>query len=192
MSHRLQFLKLLAIGAMISALLLSQKTIAAATTGGTSAGTGKKPIVVSTWEHGMPANAAAWQVLRSAGTALDTVEQGVRVPEADTNVRAVGLGGYPNSHGKLAGACTTNGVAYKLPGRVAIAQYDGFDGWLVNQQTDIPLYQTQLRLGTSTQLRLMFQAKTGTTPSALNQVQLDLQFADSKPSFRFGQLELLA
>jgi endo-beta-N-acetylglucosaminidase D len=49
---------------------------------------------------------------------------------------------------------------------------------------DIPLYQTQLRLGTSTKLRLMFQPKTGTTPSALNQVQLYLQFAD-------GQRELI-
>ncbi|RVU40230.1 glycoside hydrolase [Rheinheimera riviphila] len=43
---------------------------------------------------------------------------------------------------------------------------------------DIPLYQTQLRLGTNTQLRLVFQPKTGTAQSTLHQVQLYLQFAD--------------
>lgn len=58
-------------------------------------------VVVSTWEHGMPANAAAWQVLSSGGTALDAVEQGVRVPEADPNVRTVGLGGYPDASGEV-------------------------------------------------------------------------------------------
>lgn len=48
---------------------------------------------------------------------------------------------------------------------------------------DIPLYQTQLRLGANTQLRLVFQPQTGTTPSALNQVQLYLQFADGQREF---------
>ena len=106
MSNRRDFLKLSAIGGMMSALLLSSKTLAATATGGKSAGTGKKsmpklPIVVSTWEHGMPANAAAWQVLSGGGTALDAVEQGVRVPEADPNVRTVGLGGYPDASGEV-------------------------------------------------------------------------------------------
>lgn len=106
MSNRRDFLKLSAIGGMISALLLSQKTLAATTSAAKSAGTGQKPmpkqpIVVSTWEHGMPANAAAWQVLNSGGTALDAVEQGVRVPEADPNVRTVGLGGYPDASGEV-------------------------------------------------------------------------------------------
>lgn len=59
------------------------------------------PIVVSTWEHGMPANAAAWQVLAAGGAALDAVEQGVRVPEADPAVRTVGLGGYPDASGEV-------------------------------------------------------------------------------------------
>ena len=45
---------------------------------------------------------------------------------------------------------------------------------------DIPLYQTQLRLGESSKLRLVFQPQTGTTSSALNQVQLYLQFADGQ------------
>jgi L-asparaginase/N4-(beta-N-acetylglucosaminyl)-L-asparaginase len=60
-----------------------------------------KPIVVSTWEHGLAANAAAWQVLNNQGRALDAVEKGVRVPEADPDVRTVGLGGYPDSDGNV-------------------------------------------------------------------------------------------
>lgn len=111
MNNRRNFLKLSAIGGLISGLLLSSKTQAAAATVGKSVLAGqqqgsatalvKKPIVVSTWEHGMPANAAAWQILSSGGTALDAVEQGVRVPEADPNVRTVGLGGYPDASGEV-------------------------------------------------------------------------------------------
>lgn len=59
------------------------------------------PVVVSTWQHGVPANAAAWRVLAGGGTALDAVEQGVRVPEADPQVRTVGLGGYPDASGEV-------------------------------------------------------------------------------------------
>jgi len=48
---------------------------------------------------------------------------------------------------------------------------------------DIPLYQTQLRLGANTQLRLVFQPQTGTDQSTLHQVQLYLQFADGQREF---------
>jgi N4-(beta-N-acetylglucosaminyl)-L-asparaginase len=61
----------------------------------------KKPVVVSTWNHGVPANAAAWKILSKAGSALDAVEAGVRVPESDPNERTVGLGGYPDRDGKV-------------------------------------------------------------------------------------------
>lgn len=61
----------------------------------------RKPIVLSTWEHGIPANAAAWQVLAEGGRAIDAVEQGVRVPEADPEVRTVGFGGYPDRDGNV-------------------------------------------------------------------------------------------
>lgn len=60
-----------------------------------------KPIVISTWDHGMPANEAAWKILSKNGNALDAVEAGVRVPEADPNVRTVGYGGYPDREGKV-------------------------------------------------------------------------------------------
>ncbi|QHJ12486.1 N(4)-(Beta-N-acetylglucosaminyl)-L-asparaginase [Paraglaciecola mesophila] len=60
-----------------------------------------KPVVISTWEHGIAANKAAWDVLQNNGRALDAVEQGVRIPEADPQVRTVGLGGYPDSEGNV-------------------------------------------------------------------------------------------
>lgn len=60
-----------------------------------------KPLVISTWDHGIPANEAAWKVLSGNGNALDAVEAGVRVPEADPQVRTVGYGGYPDREGKV-------------------------------------------------------------------------------------------
>jgi N4-(beta-N-acetylglucosaminyl)-L-asparaginase len=60
-----------------------------------------KPIVISTWNHGLAANAAAWQVLNQKGRALDAVETGVKVTEADPKVTTVGYGGYPDREGKV-------------------------------------------------------------------------------------------
>lgn len=57
------------------------------------------PIVLSTWKHGLPANEAAWEILKRGGSALDAVEQGVRVSESDPEVHSVGLGGRPNREG---------------------------------------------------------------------------------------------
>lgn len=59
------------------------------------------PIVVSTWEHGLAANNAAWKVLAEQGKAIDAVEAGVRIPEADLNVMTVGYGGYPDREGNV-------------------------------------------------------------------------------------------
>jgi L-asparaginase/N4-(beta-N-acetylglucosaminyl)-L-asparaginase len=57
--------------------------------------------VVSTWRHGLPANEAAWSVLDDGGAALDAVVTGVAVPEADPEVRTVGIGGYPDRSGTV-------------------------------------------------------------------------------------------
>ncbi|MCY1723102.1 N(4)-(beta-N-acetylglucosaminyl)-L-asparaginase [Prolixibacteraceae bacterium Z1-6] len=59
------------------------------------------PLVISTWNHGMPANEAAWEILAKGGHSLDAVEAGVRVPEADENVITVGKGGIPDASGKV-------------------------------------------------------------------------------------------
>lgn len=60
-----------------------------------------KPIVVSTWNHGLEANKMAWKILQENGKALDAVEQGVRVTESDPDNMSVGLGGLPDRDGKV-------------------------------------------------------------------------------------------
>lgn len=59
------------------------------------------PFVISTWIHGMEANAATWKVLEHGGKALDAVEKGVSITEADLSNRSVGLGGSPDRDGKV-------------------------------------------------------------------------------------------
>lgn len=60
-----------------------------------------KPIVLSTWYPNVKANAAAWKILSANGKALDAVEAGVKVPEADPEDVSVGYGGYPDRDGKV-------------------------------------------------------------------------------------------
>ena len=57
------------------------------------------PLILSTWNHGMPANERAWQVLQDTGSILDAVEQGVRVTESDPDNLSVGLQGLPDREG---------------------------------------------------------------------------------------------
>ena len=59
------------------------------------------PIVISTWDFGKAANVAAWQVLDKGGRALDAVENGVKIPEADPTNQSVGLGGRPDRDGRV-------------------------------------------------------------------------------------------
>lgn len=80
-------------------LKLSAAAGAVGLASGVKAATSNKPVVVSTWEHGIPANNAAWKVLNKGGRALDAVEAGVRVPEGDPTIRTVGYGGYPDAKG---------------------------------------------------------------------------------------------
>ena len=59
------------------------------------------PIVISTWEHGIAANKAAMKILVDGGRAIDAVESGVRVSEADPEIMSVGFGGLPDREGKV-------------------------------------------------------------------------------------------
>ena len=61
----------------------------------------RKPIVISTWNHGLAANEEAWTVLSTNGRALDAVEKGVRVTESDPNITSVGYGGLPDRDGHV-------------------------------------------------------------------------------------------
>lgn len=68
-----------------------------------------KPLVISTWAPNIKANKAAWEILSKGGTALDAVEAGVMVPEADPNDNSVGYGGLPDRDGKVTlDACIMN------------------------------------------------------------------------------------
>ena len=60
-----------------------------------------KPIVISTWNFGVKANGAAWEILINNGRALDAVEAGVKIPEGDPAERSVGFGGRPDRDGRV-------------------------------------------------------------------------------------------
>jgi len=60
-----------------------------------------KPIVISTWIHGMEANRAAVDCMDKGGDCLDAVEAGVRVTEADPENLSVGIGGLPDREGNV-------------------------------------------------------------------------------------------
>lgn len=59
----------------------------------------RDPLVISTWDHGLPANRTALQVLERGGSVLDAVERGLMVVESDPNNLSVGLGGLPDRDG---------------------------------------------------------------------------------------------
>lgn len=99
MSNRRNFIKTAAIGSVAIALnsfkskeeeklVISDKKA-------------NKPIVLSTWNFGIQANEAAWEVLKNNGRALDAVEAGVKIPEGDPKERSVGYGGRPDRDGKV-------------------------------------------------------------------------------------------
>lgn len=59
------------------------------------------PVVVSTWDFGKTANVGAWNVLSKGGRALDAVEAGVMIPEADPANQTIGYGGLPDRDGRV-------------------------------------------------------------------------------------------
>ena len=102
MHPRRDFLRLLALSA--AALGLASERARAgsrATRAEPASPGGAAPLVISTWDFGEAANAAAWQVLAGRGSALDAVEAGAKVPEADPENHSVGFGGYPDRDGHV-------------------------------------------------------------------------------------------
>jgi N4-(beta-N-acetylglucosaminyl)-L-asparaginase len=59
------------------------------------------PVVIATWAPNEKANAEAWKLLGQGGRALDAVEAGVQIPEADPADQSVGYGGLPDRDGKV-------------------------------------------------------------------------------------------
>lgn len=58
-------------------------------------------VMVSTWDFGAAANAAGIAARANGGLALDMVEAGGRVAEADENNASVGYGGLPDRDGRV-------------------------------------------------------------------------------------------
>ena len=100
MLNRRKLLKLGLVGTAVS-LTDPVKASELLTSNLKSDGPVKRPIVVSTWNHGIAANAAAWEVLSKGGKVLDAVEVGVKVTEADLTNRSVGIGGMPDRDGHV-------------------------------------------------------------------------------------------
>lgn len=66
------------------------------------------PLVIATWDV-KNATAKAWEILQNGGTALDAVEQGCRVEEANEKGQSVGKGGLPDRDGNVTlDACIMN------------------------------------------------------------------------------------
>lgn len=95
MADRRTFLKASALGAAAGLPMLT------ACTRPQDAPAAVRPVALSTWIHGVDANRAAWPILESGGRALDAVEAGVRVPEADPAITSVGYGGAPDRDGRV-------------------------------------------------------------------------------------------
>ena len=57
--------------------------------------------IISTWIHGIEANAESWRVLAAGGSITDAVEAGVKIPESDPENTSVGLGGMPDRDGHV-------------------------------------------------------------------------------------------
>jgi N4-(beta-N-acetylglucosaminyl)-L-asparaginase len=96
MYDRRKFLKLTAVTASLTAI--SKYVPAKPVFNGAAK---NLPIVISTWDFGVAANKEAWKTLEKGGRALDAVEAGVRIPEADMNNHTVGRAGYPDRDGKV-------------------------------------------------------------------------------------------
>ena len=96
MYNRRKFIQLSAAGASLAALSTSAF---AENISGTIAG--RYPIVISTWNFGVAANVEAWKTLATGGRALDAVEAGVKIPEADLTNHSVGKAGYPDRDGHV-------------------------------------------------------------------------------------------
>jgi N4-(beta-N-acetylglucosaminyl)-L-asparaginase len=109
MSRR-KFLDTTALGLLSGASLeLNNRAPAATGLPGT-----EKPVVVSTWPFGKPANDTALAVLAKGGSLLDAVEQGIWVVESDPSNHSVGLGGKPNAAGVVQlDACIMSGPGHR-------------------------------------------------------------------------------
>lgn len=110
MSSRRGFLKKAAIGTVgITTVFNCAESTKTNETPLATAKQQKKPLIISTWRHGLAANEEAWNQLKKGTSALNAIVSGVGISEADPNVASVGYGGLPDREGKVTlDACIMN------------------------------------------------------------------------------------
>ena len=79
---------------------LQTSTLLGASLGATAQAKTTEPLIIATWKN-EKATIAGWNKLMETGKALDGVEAGARIPEADPNDTSVGYGGYPDRDGHV-------------------------------------------------------------------------------------------
>src|ERR1700677_3271143 len=98
MANRREFLKTSILGSTMFSHVMQTASAADSSSRGVKL---SLPCVISTWDFGVAANHACWQILSKGGRALDAVETGVKVPEADLKNHTVGRAGYPDRDGHV-------------------------------------------------------------------------------------------
>lgn len=93
MHNRRKFIKTALLG---TAVLATARKLPAGMIQGNSG-----PVAISTWKFGLKANEKGFAMLENGSSALDSVEQGVRVVESDPTERSVGKGGRPDRDGRV-------------------------------------------------------------------------------------------
>jgi isoaspartyl peptidase/L-asparaginase-like protein (Ntn-hydrolase superfamily) len=100
MTNRRKFIKTSAAAGLGLGFGLLQKAFAqSAPASNANASVFTDGLVLSTWDAGLPANAAAWKAMQAGGNALDMAEKGVNDTENTLSNLTVGLGGYPDREG---------------------------------------------------------------------------------------------
>lgn len=79
---------------------LQTSTLLGTSLGATAQAPKSEPLIIATWKN-EKATIAGWNKLMETGKALDGVEAGARIPEADPNDTSVGYGGYPDRDGHV-------------------------------------------------------------------------------------------
>ena len=79
-----------------------------------NASTPHRPLIISTWPFGKPANDKALAVAQAGGSGLDAVVEGIGVAESDLGNNSVGAGGLPNAEGVVQlDACIMAGPGHR-------------------------------------------------------------------------------
>ncbi len=127
MSQRRKFIKQSLLGSALFIPGLNQ----AFAQGPTEISSGQMPLILSTWNHGIPANEAAIAKLAGGGSILDAVEAGVKVTELDMDNLSVGLQGLPDREGITTldasimtgdGSCGTVAFVQQIKHPIALAR----------------------------------------------------------------------